>query len=353
MKYLPLFSLEILHDYYADQRCSDFAVEPTSETQKTLQNFRGQLKSFSNGIRVLVPMMEDDLPFIPITVDSILVFQLRLQNRAFPLFTDLTEISQAAAPVYTNTKVEPQLKLTSRPFLTTEQFAVHQPLKKERFKLGGNPLPGLQPQDFLLDGFGAVSKPSAYEEATKIITVNSESASIGTPFRVTYPMIPPPARDVFAEVEIKCDKDLINNVSGQTKLQILFKAKSARWKYYVVLNKVDNNPLIPTIEDKENVILFKEADRTDLVKTPDPGDDIAMRLAQQYPDLQYFRFVSNSPVPCRETTRKTIQLHFAGDKVVDALPNPLIQNYVLDARNAVTEHVLYQVVNYFTHPFSL
>jgi hypothetical protein len=352
MKYIPLFHLEILHEYYADQRCSDFSVEPTPETQKILHNFRGQLKSLSNGIRVLVPITDDGLHFIPIVVDSVLVFQLRLQNRDFPLFTDLTQMDHVTSPLFTNTKVEPQLKLISRPMLFTEKIAVRQPLKQERFILSGTPQSGLQPQDFLLDGLAAVSKPTTYEEAAKIITVDSESASIGTPFRVTYPMTPPLVRDTFAKVEIKCDKDLIDNVSGNIKFRILFQAKQARWKYYLVLNKVDNNPLLPTIEDKESAIVFKEADRTDLVKTPDPGDGIAMRLAQQYPNLQYFRFVSNSLVPCRETARRTIQLQLDGDKVVDTLPNPLIQNCVLDVRNANKEHALYHVFNYFTHPFS-
>jgi hypothetical protein len=352
MKYVPFFHVEILHSYYADQRCRDFFIQPTPETQKTLQNIRGQLKPFSNGIQILVPVMDDGHLFIPITVDSVLVFQLRLQNQQFPLFTDLTEMSQIAFPVYTNTNAEPQLKLTSRRIVATEQFTVLQPLQTERFVLRGKPQSGLQPNAFLLEGLGAVSKPSAYEEATKIITVNSASASIGTPFRVMYPMSPPPTGDVFAEVEIKCNKDLLDEPSGQIKFHILFKAKPARWKYYVVLNKVDNNPPIPTIEDKENLIVFKEADRTDLVRMPDPADGIAVRLAQQYPNLQYFRFVSNSLVPCSETARKTIQLQLDGDKVVEALPNPLIQNYVLDVRNASKEHALYHVVNYFTHPLS-
>jgi hypothetical protein len=352
MKYLSLFSLEILHDFYADQRCNDFEVAPTPETQKLLVNHRALLKSHSNRMQIIVPVAGNGLSFIPFLPGTLLYFQLRLQNSMFPLFTDLTEISQTISPAYTNTGADSQLQLVSRPVKATESFSVHQPQKKEPFILQGQPRPGLQRTDFTVRDLGTVSKPTSYEPATKQIIVNTEAATAGALFRVEYPVSPRPGRGVLAEVEIKLDNNLIRNVGGKTSFQILFKAKQARWKYYVVLDRVNHQALQPSIQDDGRAILFNPEDRTDLVQTPDPSDPVAARLARLYPDLQTFRFVSSSLVPCREAARKAIQLHLDGDKVVDALPNPLIQNYVVDVRNNTKEDALYQVVNYFTRPFS-
>jgi hypothetical protein len=347
MKYLPLFSVEILHDYYADRRCSDFEIEATPETQKLLGNCRCVLKPLPNGFRVLTLGAGPDAPFIPLPVDATFAFHLRLQNPNFILFTDFSEIGMAAAPVYMNSAASNlELKLVSRETSAAESFVVRQPAKKEAFVLGGRPLNGTAPASFRVDGLGAASKPVAYDEAAKVVSVNSEASKAGTAFTITYPTAPQLQRGVFADIEIKYATTM---AGGANNFQIVFKAKKVRWKYYVVTNKTDTKANVPAIEDKDKAIVFAAAGRTDLTQSPDLADKIATELVEQYPNMQTFRFVSDALIPCQEAARKSIQFQVNGDKVVDALPNPALQNYVIDVKDSKKEDSLYHVVKYFTH----
>jgi hypothetical protein len=270
---------------------------------------------------------------------------LRLQNPNFILFTDFSEIGLAAAPVYMNTPPSnPELKLVSRETSATESFVVRQPAKKEAFVLGGRPLDGTAPASFRVEGLGAASKPVGYDEAAKVVSVNSETSKAGTAFTITYPTAPQLQRGVFADVEIK----YATMAGGANKYQIVFKAKKVRWKYYVVTNKTDNKPNVPAIEDKDKTIVFAATNRTDLSQSPDLADKIAAELVEQYPNMQTFRFLSDALIPCQEAARKSIQFQLNGDKVVDALPNPALQNYVVDVKDSKKEDSLYHIVKYFT-----
>jgi hypothetical protein len=342
MKYLQLLSLEITHEYYADQRCTDFQIVPAAATQTLLRNSRCIVKSFPNAIRILIPVSDQGIPFISLSEQLILTFELRLENPDFALFTDLTEMSAVEFPAYTNSGVTPNLHLVSRPAKITESLVVSRPAEKEQFVLSSKPRPNLQPDGFDIQGLGAVSHPESFDPATKIITLNSKSAAPGSPFAVTYFSAPTLNRNVFAYVEISFADPLMRKLDTPKTFRVVFTAKHARWKYYVVL---DNNTLSPTIEDKDKVVTFNES--TDLSKVSDPSDEIAKKLMEQYPNRRYFRFVSDSFIPCRQTTRKAVQLQLNGEKVVGTLPNPSFQNYTIDLRNSKKELSLYHIVQYF------
>jgi len=91
MKYLPLFTLNLNHAYYADRRCPDFVVEPTPDTRRLLNKYRCIAKPHANGIRVLAATADDGSLFIQPVTGVTFVFQLILQNPMFPLFTDLPQ----------------------------------------------------------------------------------------------------------------------------------------------------------------------------------------------------------------------------------------------------------------------
>lgn len=103
MKYLPLFSVNVKHDYYADGECPDFSIIPSNDTTTLLKNQRGLVKYHPSGIRVLLAMDEQQAPIIPLAKETTFTFLLRLQNADFPLFTDLSTLPHNATPVYTNT----------------------------------------------------------------------------------------------------------------------------------------------------------------------------------------------------------------------------------------------------------
>jgi hypothetical protein len=351
MRYLPLFRLELVHDYYDDGRCPDFAIEPAPGTQELVENCRGTLRSVSNGTRCLVPVNESGTPFVPLPSQPVFRFQLRALNPDFSLFSDLTELEGLSAPVYTNAAParSGDLGPVSREAWQTERFVVQQPAAQEPFVLGGRPADGTKTADaFVVEGLGPKPGRRSYEETTRIVRVNTSTVPAGTPFTITYPITPRLARGVFADVEIRYDNSSKPLSGDAAPFRIVFRARQARWKYYVVTDKNESKPALPSIEDGQKTITFDSTGRTDLTQSPDPADTIAAGLAEQYPNRRCFRLISNAPVPCRKTARKNIQLYLNDDKVIDALPNPALQSYTIDTNNTAREYTLYQIVKYFT-----
>jgi hypothetical protein len=355
MKFQPLMALSLTHPYYRDGLCRDFWIEPTIATQSLLKNYRCVLKPLPHGLRILAPVTDDNTPFIPLPKGLTFVFQLRLQNPDFALFTDFTEISQVAAPLYTNADLGPgqevQLVLVSRRAWATESFTVRQPATEDRYTLGGRPLAGLQLTDFTVESLGKIGKVMRYEAATKTITINSADARPGNVFRVTYATTPQQARDVLAEVEIHSNDSLPEITAGPGEFTIAFKAKKARWKYYII---ADSSATQFYIEDKgTSPVIFSAENWTDLNQQPDPADDIAQTLAAQYPQLQRLRFVSDDLVPCQQAARESIQLRLNGNQVVGALPNPSLRNLSTfqGTKNGKPhqEEALFQMIKCFSH----
>ncbi|MEN9866776.1 MAG: hypothetical protein RL748_2366 [Pseudomonadota bacterium] len=152
---------------------------------------------------------------------------------------------------------------------------------------------------------------------------------------------------VFASVRLNIAQPVAPLNDASNAFVLPFAAKKCRWKYYVVTSQAATAGNPPAIVDKDNAIMFDAANLTDLKKTPDPSDRIAGLLAQQYPESQLFRLLSGSLIPCQQAVRKTIQLMMNGEKVISALPSPVIQNYVIDAKSSeIKEDGLYHVINY-------
>ncbi|MFN8459684.1 MAG: hypothetical protein U0401_34400 [Anaerolineae bacterium] len=357
MKFLPLIKLHLTHPYYTDNRCPDFWIEPTLATQRLLDNYRCLLKPTPNGIRVLIAVSDAEVPFIPLPPNMTFAFQLRLRNPDFALFTDLTEIRQTLAPVYTNGQSKlgrpAQLALVSRQTLMTERFAVRQPAREDRFVLSGRPLAGLQLADFSLAGLGTITHPTRYDTATKVITVNSQAASANDTFKITYAAAPQSARDVFADIEIQLNTALSKVTEGPIEFQVTFKAKKVRWNYYLLTDRAGAQF---RIEDKGvEPLVFGDKNRVDLSQHPDPLDNVARMLAAQYATLRQLRFVSDDLVPCRQEARKSLQLYMDGQQVIGTLPNPALKNFstleITRNGSPSQEEVLFQVIKYFTHQF--
>ena len=263
MKYLEFFNLEIVHDYYINQRCPDFQIEPTDETKKLLRDCRCILKFFLNGVRLLIQVTEGtpQKPFIPPPAGAEFCFWLRLKNPDFCLFTD----SAGFARLYRNTEIMPT------PIEPLEP--VHNP-PKLRLKPG-----------------------------------------------------------VFAEIKIKYD-NLMEMGKDAPTFQVRFNSLQAIWKYYIVSEKADK--LTVEDEDKNNVIHFIKSEGT-----PDP---IADELTRQYPKMPILCFVSENSVSCQQAARTAIQLKREGETLIHALPNPPLQNYVIDPG-----YSLYQIITNFVH----
>lgn len=386
MKFITWIELRLKHSYYTDERCPDFEIEPTPETQKLLNNYRCVFKTLPDGMRILIATTDDGTSsLIPLQPGMKLSFYLRLQNSDFPLFTDMTRVNGTVAPVYCNREERARLVLTSCPPQSTESFMVCQPDPKERFILSGSPLTGLDENSFVITGLGNTTNPTCYNETAKIITVNSKDTEQGTPFSVTYPSTPQLKNGVFADIEImenswqdtqmrekpdpskKSDFwdwcleqlffwDSVNNYNEQQLLEIdncpyefydiQFRAKEAKWKYYLI-----------TDDDASTEFCIKDCEDSPLVFSGGPmeseqiaKDNIAQMLAEQYPDMQLFCFISDKSIACQQQARKSIKLiklKLGESSVLEPLPNPSLRNYAI--MNEPEECFLFQVIKYLTH----
>ena len=103
MKHAEVATLLLRHEYYADGRCPDFAIEPSAETARLLRNHRCLCGTSPDGVRILTQLNATGQPFLPLPAAVTLRLELRLQNREFALFTDLTGLDRGAAvPQFTN-----------------------------------------------------------------------------------------------------------------------------------------------------------------------------------------------------------------------------------------------------------
>lgn len=335
MKLLEMFTLRVTHSYYrGDERCLDFHIVPTPETQQWLKNHRCVLKSFPDTIKVLVPVVvnkeKKDEPLIAFSAETILTFQLRLRNQKFHLFTDLSDIQEQDAPLYTNKgSASSTLALSSRSASQTEKFVLSQRGTTERFILSGHPfLTGRPIAKPKIEGNNSVSYKD-YDESTRILTVESSKSLKDTAFRLTYPVKPELERGVFADVEI-----YVKELGSPSECLIRFEAKKVKWRYYVVTDKKDIK-----ITSTEQAIQF--------IRDPDSSDNIASLLASQYASsksgMTYLRFTSEKPIACQQQGRDSIALVVDGHK--EPMPNPSLQNYA--NVTAGEEECLFHVIKYF------
>src|SRR5262249_54748866 len=147
-------------------------------------------------------------------------------------------------------------------------------------------------------------------------------------FEITYPTAPRRTNGVFADIEINYSAAAPTIAPEPDIFQIDFAAKPARWKYYIVADSANATFRIED-KDKEAPLVFGAATN---LNQPDSSDAVATALAQQYPQMQRLRFTSETLVACRQTARKSIQLLVDGNLAVNALPNPALRNYTIDAK---------------------
>lgn len=351
MRYLTLFTLEILHGYYADGRCPDFLIEPAPDTRRLLKGHRCVQKPFRNGLRVLTPIEPGSGAFIPFRESTVFAFRLRLLNPDFELFTDMTDTDLTRIPLYANNApgASGDLVPVSRERVSAEKFIVQTPSAQETFRLHGRPSPnsGVAGSP-IVEGLGKKAERCGYDPDTNTIVVDSSKVKPGSSFTVRYSLsLAEPERGVFAEAELRFSPGAPKLEENAESFRITFGAKKARWIYYVLTDGTNLQSVLPTLEDKERIISFGEAELLDFSKGAVPDDGIARGLAERYPGGRCFRFVSSGLVPCSQRPRKSIQLRLNGNGVMGPLPNPPLPNYRIDLRDSEREHTLYQVIRNF------
>lgn len=347
MNYRALFDLSIAHSYYADGLCSDFLIIPTAASEARLRQHHCIIKPYSNGLRILTATTENKAPFVPIQDPTTLVFYLQLKKPEFVLFTDLTQQKQHPAPFYTLKIQSPSSPiLNSRTESKTETFTVIHPATKESFVLADTPRAGIQKSDFMVIGLGAVTSISSFDPLTKVIMLKTSAAHVGDQITVSYEKAGQLASGIFAEVEIQLN-GLSNPIENSIHFSLGFQAAQAHWRYYLV-----TEPNIDfSIQDTNNSPI-NFGTRTNLSTTPDTSDDIGATLASRYSNMAIWRFVSDAQVPYRQEARGNIQLKHSNAVVIQHLPNPSPQSFMMTLSgtpaNPQKVIALYQVVRHFS-----
>jgi len=295
MKYLPLFKLWVRHSYYSDQRCPDFEIEASVETERLLKNHRCVQKMQEDGFTILMAVDEQNRPFIPLASEAVFSFDLRLQNQAFAYFTDLSDFSGNTAPLFSNINLsvgESILPLSAGLAAATEAF------------------------------LAAQRRPGFFAQ---VHIANNDSLP--------------------AEGEALSDVPLF---------QVDFKAKEARWTYYCVTNLSKTLGEL-TIEDKSTTdserLTFSIQNRMEFENAVDLGDEVALLLKKQYPDFRKIRFLSDEVVACRQAARSQIAFYMGENRLSEALPNPSFKNNATLGTvegSIATEETLFQVIKYLS-----
>jgi len=125
---------------------------------------------------------------------------------------------------------------------------------------------------------------------------------------------------------------------GEGSFQITFRARAARWAYYLVTDRTGDFSIV----DSGSPPLAFSA--VTLGKDADESDAIAAALAGRYPQLRRLRFVSDKPVPCSSVAKKGIQLRLGSRKAVEIMPNPSIRRPSRVKQKAALEDTFHEVV---------
>ncbi|KAA3661435.1 MAG: hypothetical protein DWQ10_04525 [Calditrichaeota bacterium] len=344
-----LFSLNIKHDFYTDQRCNDFLLTMTPETQQLLNKHRCIPKFHTNGINVFMQVNADNTPLLPFQDGSTFDFTLRLQNTAFGWFTDLTEFKENENPIFRNTPDAEQLSLGSRTLFATDKFYVDSPEVEDEFTLHDHLAEGLAKDDFVLADLPQAT-PDRVDLKSKVITVNTVDMDVNHMFSVTYPIKAAIKNNIFSHVQLIFDNSFPEQLNSAKSYHISFKSKQAKWLYYVI-SDIDNSSTANqlTIKDNgaEDKVVFEEVSVSN-----NPDDEIATELKERYPNLHLTAFISEKLISCKQRSKKNLQLHLNNDPVIETLPLPAINNLAQSVNGQEPpEDRLFHIVKYLTTTF--
>ncbi len=91
-KFTNLFSVDFKHNYYTDERNSDFHITPTLSCMELLKDFGMLFRETVEGFTVLYPEFHDgdkDIPFKPIDINLKFSFMIKSRNPYFLNISDL------------------------------------------------------------------------------------------------------------------------------------------------------------------------------------------------------------------------------------------------------------------------
>ncbi len=338
MRYGSLFSLQTIHGYYRDGISPELRLIPTPAALQFLKNNRMKLVERPGGVNVVFPFRRNNIdPLVAWPSGTVFRFFLSVKG---PFFSSITTLSQditfseifaKRSFLYFNNfnlqagevNLEQQLIQPTQ----TEFLEVASSINEEPFFLKNRPLSSLGSNDFRIEGLG-VENPSAYEEDSKRLLIDTSGAEAGAQFSVTYRSKPNWPTDVVGLVEI--DIGSSTDVGVPRNFRVNFSATSIRWRYYVVYD--DANAQI-SIEDESGQANGNLAFVPTVIATEDEVvhteiDFIDQKIIDHYISNEILRFDSSAPVLSREAPYRNLRLTMTiagtppSQLVMNHLPNP-------------------------------
>jgi len=101
MKYQEFFSITIEHSYFSGGP-ADLIVYPEEKTRKLLEKQGFLLKRTGTGIKVLLPMRDNNRVFPVLTADDLFAFHVLPTSGTVREFTDISEIEEDNMILFTN-----------------------------------------------------------------------------------------------------------------------------------------------------------------------------------------------------------------------------------------------------------
>jgi hypothetical protein len=341
--YNKLFTIRLMHEYYADNVCKDFIIRPTTSTQKLLRNYGILFKSLANGAVLLYEASDNSgTPKFPIDTAIGLRFGLYLQNPLFPNFTDVTFSSDTSAIHYFNnlnpaiagqehtiidyaTKISAPLPLTTKwlNLIKEDPSAAYVVLKDAddtTYKLGFNKT---------LDEL-KVDMSNYFEGTYSVQQYNKSGTPLGSSHTFYY------NKDLngkmpYALFEVFLD-DSYNPVNPVTYL-FNFKSRETIWRYNILKNEASP----PTTSGDFDVAKLK------ITHEPDVNADKITFLADTN-SSNPITFTSSEKVKFSEKSFDKIRLYKNSSILLTNLPNATADKLNFDGGSWVSDIYVYVYV---------
>ncbi|NEQ75377.1 MAG: hypothetical protein F6K23_21385 [Okeania sp. SIO2C9] len=303
MIYKKLFELSILHEYYTNQLCPDFILEPTIECRKILSGHRLIVKNKVNGIVIIAPIAPDDetQPQIELAENLQFTFLLKLKNQKIVNFTERD--------------------FQGSIFFNLQQKQLDYGLRCPSFSNKNSVQPGIVPleEDTVILYYQDLPKTDKLKETIKLSYEDLPGGQI-----------------VWGIIIIDNNDSMAVDFSQSSDYQITFETKEQKWRYYVITNSLKDEL---SIKDNEGKISFSD------FKELQSGDPILDILNGQFPNGNKYFSESRRKIPCQEAGIKSISFSKSSSVLIENLPNPPNDNIIQVPGLLRKEMIQYQVIN--------
>lgn len=338
-RFVKLFDLEILHDYYVSGKSGDFYIQPTADTLKLIKGYRSIFKTRSlevgarstSGLSVVYEATDlIDTPLIPITTEVRFRFFMKLVNPVFLNFTELPAKNNASEIFYydntggtplAQTKLELQSKIFNYKFTSPNS-----PDELRIFGIDGNLITALTESLGAGPDFEVQLDLTNYPDGKyELKLFNSGSPTADIPKEIYFDNNLK-GEGIFGIIEIFKD----DNEYGDLKIE--FEKADNFWKYFVVF-KTGLGGNTYAVQDDESggpFITFSiVAQVVDEINFTSQDQATVDALLNGLPSGAVVLFKSTAEVDYSETKKKEIQLVRTlptSALLISNLPNPEIAN---------------------------